>query len=69
MAEMRRQFRCIDRWSISVVSGGRVLDVVCDSEESHVVLLEGLKRLLGETVKVEDRRPGNGGMKVRDVKV
>lgn len=68
-AEMRRQFRCIDRWSISVVSGGRVLDVVCDSEESHVVLLEGLKRLLGETVKVEDRRPGNGGMKVRDVKV
>ena len=68
-SEMKRQLRAIDRWSISVVSGGRVLDVVCGSEECHVVLLEGLKRLLGDTVKVEDRRPGNGGMKVRDVKV
>ena len=68
-SEMRRQCRAIDRWSLSVVGGGRVLDVVCDSEESHVVLLEGLKRLLGEAVAVEDRRPGNGGMKMRDVKV
>ena len=67
-AEMKRQFRAIDRWSISIVSGGRVLDVVCDSEECHVVLLEGLKRLLGSDVVVEDKRPGNRGMKVRDVK-
>ena len=67
--ELRRQFRAIDRWSISVVSGGRVLDVVCNSEDCHVVLLEGLKRLLGEAVAVEDKRPGNGGLKVRDVKV